>query len=230
MVDDDEIDRLMTVSYVKRSERLCLIAAFSSAEEAYNEVDFSEIDVVFLDIEMGNQLDGISFRKMLKEVPACIFITSFPEFAVDSFEVDTLDYLLKPVKSERFEEAVNRIQLFMEIREKVHLYENLVTQDSVFIKEGNKEIKIGLHEVLYLEALKDYTLLVTENKKYCILCSLGNMLKKINFAHFIRIHKSYAVRKDLVKSISSKNLMLQNNTFLPIGRSFKETLVHIIKE
>ncbi len=221
IVDDDEVDRLMAISMVKQYSQLHLVGAFENAEVALSAVDFSRIDVVFLDIDMDG-MDGISFRKIINDVPACIFITSHPEYALDSFSVETLDFLLKPLSLQRFGECITRLQTFMDVREKAHLYVNLIGSDHIFIKEGSRETKIALHDVLYLEGLKDYTLLVTAEKKHCVLRSIGNLLKELHFSHFLRIHRSFAVRKDLIKAVSAKEVLLANNINIPLGRSFKD--------
>lgn len=227
VLDDDEIDRLMIVSFVKRYEQLYLVGVFESAEEALSNVDFNQIDVVFLDIDMDG-MDGISFRRMIEEVPACIFITSHPEYALDSFTVETLDFVIKPISLQRFDESIVRLQTFLSIRQKAHLYENMIGTDHVFIREGHRETKVALHDVLYLEGLKDYTLLVTEDKKHCVLCSIGNLLKELHFNHFVRIHRSFAVRKDLIKSVSAKEVLLTNDLHIPIGRSFKDNIKSLL--
>lgn len=227
VVDDDEIDRLMAVSFVKRHEQLCLVGAFESAEEALLQADFDQIDVVFLDIDMDG-MDGISFRKVIAEVPVCVFITSHPEYAVDSFSVETLDFIVKPISSKRFDESVERLTTFLSIQQKAHLYENLLGERHVVIREGHKETKVNLYDVLYLEGLKDYTLLVTEDKKHCVLSSIGNLLKETHFSRFVRVHRSFAVRKDLVKSVSPKEVLLDNDTTIPIGRSFKDNIEELL--
>lgn len=223
IVDDDELDRLLIVSFVKRYACLCLVGDFESAEQALLKVDFNQIDVVFLDVDMDG-MDGISFRKVIAEVPACIFVTSYPEYALDSFSVETLDFIVKPVSSKRFAECIERLQTFIDVRQKAHLYENLIGEDHIFIREGHKETRVALHDVLYLEGLKDYTLLVTDNKRHCVLSSIGNLLKELHFSHFVRVHRSFAVRKDLIKSVSSREVQLYNDTCIPIGRSFRENL------
>lgn len=223
IVDDDEIDRLMTISMVKRYPHLHVVGVFQSATEALSQVDFGRVDVAFLDIDMDG-IDGISFRKMMSDVPVCIFITSYPDYAVESFTVDTLDFLVKPISVQRFDESMARLQAFMDVKEKANLYESLLGADHIFVREGNKETKVALHEVLYLEGLKDYTLLVTEQRKHCLLSSIGNLLKELHFNHFVRIHRSFAVRKDLIKSISVKEVQLANDMSIPVGRSFRDEI------
>lgn len=227
VVDDEEVDRLMVVSYVIRHPQLCLIGSFGSAGEALATVDFSQIDVVFLDIDMGG-MDGISFRSAIAEVPACIFVTSYPEYAVDSFSVETLDFIVKPISQDRFDSSVKRLQTFLEICQKANLYELHIGGSYIHIKEGHHQVKLDLQDILYLEGLKDYTLLVTEAKNYCVLSSIGNLLKELDFSSFVRIHRSFAVRKELIKSVSSVEVLLTNDMTIPIGRSFKDNILYLI--
>lgn len=112
----------------------------------------------------------------------------------------------------------------MTLREKAKLYENHIGGDFIYIKEGHQETKLNLHEIIYLEALKDYTLIITENKRHCVLTSIGNLLKEKSFSQFVRIHRSFAVKRDMIKSRGSNELKLQNNIVLPIGGSYKENL------
>lgn len=226
IIDDDEIDRLTVTSFVKRSSVFNIIGVFEDAEEAISVLQKEKIDVLFLDIDMPN-LNGIEFRKQAKDVPVCVFITSHPEFAVESFELDTLDFIVKPIKYERFCQAVTRIEDYLELRQKAHLFESNIGGDVIYIKEGTEQVKIKLHDILYLEALKDYTKIVTESKRYCVLSSLGILIKETHFTNFVRIHRSYAIQKHYVKKIQSNEVMLQNDHLVPIGRSFRENLMYL---
>lgn len=123
-------------------------------------------------------MSGLELREHLINIPACIFITSYPDFAVESFELSVFDFLIKPLKADRFEKAMHRLQDYLLVKQKAALLDFTLGADSLFIKDGHEHIKIQLHEVLYLEALKDYTSIVTIKKKYCVLSSLGNLLKE----------------------------------------------------
>ncbi|HMF69848.1 MAG TPA: LytTR family DNA-binding domain-containing protein, partial [Flavitalea sp.] len=186
----------------------------------------SQPDVLFLDIDMPG-ISGLELRKKLDVVPACIFITSHPEYALEGFEATALDFLVKPIKSERFERAMERLQHFLEIHSKAALLDYTLGDDTLFIKDGHDHIKLQLHEIIYLEALKDYTGIVTINKKYCVLSPLGNLLKEKAFKSFIRIHRSYAVQKHFINKITAKAVTV-NNLLLPIGRSYKEAVERLI--
>lgn len=223
IVDDDEIDRLTVVSLAKKHLVLSISGIFESATEALPFIANNKIDILFLDIDMP-ELSGIEFRKIALEIPACVFITAYPEHAVESFEIETLDFIIKPLKKERFDQTISRIVEFMEIKHKASLFDASIGGDSIYIKEGHEQTKVKLHEILYLEALKDYTLIVTNQKRHCVLSSIGTLLKKSHFQSFIRIHRSFAVQKQFVQKINPQEIVLNNNVTIPIGRSYKDNI------
>ncbi len=229
IVDDDEIDRLTVMSYTKKFPQLHVVGVYASAKEALSMLQRmdSKIDVLFLDIDMPGE-SGIDLRKKAAEVPVCIFITAHPEHAVESFELDTLDFIVKPLKLDRFTQTINRIDEFMEIRQKALLFESSIGGDTIYIKEGHVQTKVKLHDILYLEALKDYTLIVTSQKRHCVLLSIGNLLREDHFQSFIRIHRSYAVQKQYVKKINPHEVELNNAGLIPIGRSYKDNLKTVL--
>lgn len=223
IVDDDEIDRLTVLSFAKKFPVLDILGVFESAEDALPFIEKEKVDILFLDIDMPG-LNGIDFRKKALEIPVCIFITAHPEHAVESFEIETLDFIVKPLKLDRFAQTVSRIEEFMEIKLKASLFEASIGGDTIYIKEGHEQTKVKLHEILYLEALKDYTLVITDKKRHCVLSSIGNLLKEDHFQSFIRIHRSYAVQKQFIQKINSTEIILNNNVAIPVGRSYKENL------
>lgn len=223
IVDDDEIDRLMVLSFAKKFPVLDILGVFESAEDALPFIEKEKVDILFLDIDMPG-LSGIEFRKKTIEIPVCIFVTAHPEHAVESFEIETLDFIVKPLKIDRFAQTVSRIEEFMEIKLKASLFEASIGGDTIYIKEGHEQTKVKLHEILYLEALKDYTLIITDKKRHCVLSSIGNLLKEDHFQSFIRIHRSYAVQKQFIQKINSTEIILNNNVAIPVGRSYKENL------
>ncbi len=226
IVDDDLVDRLMTVSFLKDYPQFKVLGSYSSPIEALDDAKKLSPDVVFLDIDMPD-LNGLQLREQLMQIPACVFITSFPEYALDGFELEAFDYLVKPFTSERFGKMMNRLQEYFLIRNKSELLSHTLGADTIFIKEGTRQIKLQLHEVIYLEAMKDYTSINTESKRYMVLESISHLIKEKGFANFIRIHRSYAVQKHYIKQYNSLKVMLANNCTLPVGRNFKETLQNL---
>jgi len=225
IADDDEIDRLTTLSFVRKYPHIQVKGVFASAEEALNKVNFPLPDIAFLDVDMPG-MSGLELRKKFMNIPACIFITAYPDYAVEGFDLEALDFLVKPIQAERFQKAIHRIDVFMMLREKAGLLEHSLGADTIFIKEGHQQVKIHLHDIIYLEALKDYTQIITGAKKYCVLSSLGNILKEKEFESFIRVHKSFAVQKNYIEQIKAQELIVKNVT-IPVGRSFKEKLLSI---
>lgn len=227
IIDDDEIDRLTVVSFVKRFPMLNIVGVFADAGQALPILDKQDIDILFLDIDMP-ELSGIEFRKKAAHIPVCIFITAHPEHAVESFELDTLDFIIKPLKIDRFSQTVARIQDYLELKHKAQLFESSIGGDAIFIKEGHEQTKVKLHDILYLEALKDYTKIVTASKRHCVLSSIGLLLKESNFSSFIRVHRSYAVQKQYIQKVSAHELVLNGGIQIPVGRSYKEHLNSVL--
>ncbi len=220
IADDHEIDRLSVIAAVKRYPFMQIRGVYTSAEEALASVNATIPDIAFFDIDMPGK-SGLDLRKELAAIPVCVFITSYPDYAVDSFELAALDFIVKPLKAERFAKTVERIQTYLEIRQKASLLDGTLGADTFFIKEGHEQVKLSLHEVVYLEALKDYTLIVTAQKKYSVLSTLGNVLKEKPFEQFVRIHRSYAVQKHFIERIKAQEIVV-NNIVLPVGRNYKE--------
>lgn len=223
IIDDDEIDRLTVVSHVRKFERLHIAGVFASTAEAQLIMASQNIDILFLDIDMPEG-SGLDFRRSVQHIPVCIFITAHAEHAVESFELEALDFIVKPLRQERFCKTIDRIVEFMEVKHKVALYEAGLGSDTIFIKEGHEQVKIKLHDIVYLEALKDYTLIITNQRRHCVLSSLGTLLRETHFISFVRIHRSYAIHKTFVKKIRNAEVELIDATILPVGRSYKENL------
>jgi len=226
IVDDNELDRLTLLSYVRRYPFLQVGGIFESAGQALAFCEKTVPDILLLDIDMPG-MNGLDLRKQLDRVPACIFITAHPEYALESFETSALDFLVKPLRSDRFEKAMERAARFLEIHFKAGLLDHTLGEDTLFIKDGHDHIKLNLYDIVYLEALKDYTGIITRKKKYCVLTPLGGLLKEKPFQSFIRIHRSFAVQKHFIDKISSKEITV-NNLPLPIGRSYKESLDRLL--
>ncbi len=226
IIDDNELDRLTVVSFARRYPFLGIVGVLGSAAEALDLSQRTPPDILLLDIDMPG-INGLDLRSRLEQVPACIFITSHPEFALESFERAALDYLVKPLKADRFDKAMTRLQNFLEIHFKAGLLDYTLGEDTLFIKDGHNHIKLQLYDIIYLEALKDYTGIVTRQKKYCVLTPLSHLLKEKTFRNFIRIHRSYAVQKHFISRITPKEVQV-NDTLLPVGRSYKEEVDRLL--
>jgi two-component system LytT family response regulator len=228
IVDDKQIDRLATMSFVRKYSFLTIGGLFESAEQALEAAEKNPPDVLFLDIDMPES-SGLELRGKLDKVPACIFITAYPKYALKSFEVNALDYLVKPINAERFDLSMDRLQYYLDIHYKADLLDHSLNETSLFIKDGHESVKIQFYDIIYLEALKDYTGIITKEKKHCVLTPLGNLLKAKAFQSFIRIHRSYAVQKHYIRKVTPKSVMV-NQVLLPIGRSYKDALDSLLTQ
>lgn len=223
IIDDIEIDRLLVHSYVKKNPIFNVLGFFDSAEAAFEVLENEKIDVAFLDIDMP-KVSGLEFRKKTLNIPVCVFITSHPEYALDGFELDALDYIVKPLDYERFLVTIKRIEEYLDLKSKASLYEATIADNIITIKESYAVTKVNLKDILYLEALNNYTIIVTKEMKHRVLLNIGSMLKDINFQQFVRIHRGFAVQKHFVQKTTSQEIFLSNTTSIPVGRNYKENL------
>ncbi|MEN9919876.1 MAG: hypothetical protein RL662_2312 [Bacteroidota bacterium] len=229
IVDDDDMDRLANSFYLKNYSFLEHNASFSSSRAALNYLEHNNIDILFLDIEIP-EISGIEFLKTIKNKPlATVFITSHPEFSIEGFELQAFDYIIKPLGQDRFDICVNRLKSHLDLKMKAELFESSFKNESILLKEGYNHVSIQPYEIVYLEALKDYTKIVLLNKKsITIHGNLGTVLNDENFKNLIRIHKSYAVQQKYIQIIKSNEIVLVNDLVLPLGQSYKKNLLDTI--
>jgi len=222
IVDDNEIDRLTVLAHARQYPLLNIAGVFSSATEALPLLQNQPVDVLLLDVDMPD-LSGLELRARLLQVPVCVFITAYPDYAAESFAVDAFDYLVKPLRRERFDHTMTRIETFFDLTRKAQLFDLSLGADTIFIKDGHQQIKLNLHDIIYVEGLKDYTRIVTPTHQYTVLSSIGNLLQESTFQSFLRIHRSYAVQRHYIDRITSQQVHVQQFT-LPIGRSYRAAL------
>lgn len=221
IIDDNELDRLMVESLVRKFPLFTVVGVYSNVIEALNHLTKGDVDVLFSDIDMP-EITGLELRRQMKSIPVCVFITSYAEYAVDGFDVDALDFLVKPVNLDRFTRTANRISEYMDLRMKAS--NPVFESECIFLKEGYNQVKIVINEILYIEALKDYTKIVTNNRRYCVSVSFGSLLGENAFSSFVRVHRSFAVPKKQIHKIQSQKIELENGVSIPIGRSYKGAL------
>lgn len=222
IVDDDDIDRMAIEAQVEKFPFLHKIAACSHPVEAFELVRQCKPDVIFADIEMPD-MNGLDLIRCLSgEVPAPVFITSHPDFALDGYEMEAFDYILKPLEPDRFARCASRLYDFFELREKAGVFEKGQASDFIIVKEGYDRNKVLLQDILYLEAMKDYTRIVTISRVYFVLGTLTGMHEKLPAEKFIRIHRSFIVHRDKVRAIQGNKLQIEE-TLLPIGKLYRHT-------
>ncbi len=226
LVDDDYIDNLTLQALLEEHAEFD-ITIFSSPETALNAAQETAPDVLFLDIDMPG-ITGLQLRRQLMHIPVCIFITALPDFALDSFELMAFDYIVKPYAAHRLLKTVTRVKEYFGLVHKAALLNHTLGADAVFIKDGTNHIKLQLHEIIYLEAYSNYTGVITSVKKHMVLSPISVLLKAKPFDKFIRVHRSFAVQQHYIRTIHADEVLLAPDIVLPVGRTYKASLSHLI--
>lgn len=218
IVDDDEFSRLVIRKCVERTDSLELLGVCSSAIEAVNFIQEHDVDLIFLDIEMP-EMSGIDFIQSLTDVPLVILITSKKEYAVEAFEHDVIDYIVKPVEYPRFIKAVDKAA---NIHDSAHMNDG--DKDHIFIKKDSRLVRLKLSDILYVEALADYVNIITEEGRFVILSTMKAMEGKLPNSEFARTHRSFIIRLDKIEAIE-ENVVAMGGKSIPISRSYKDNVM-----
>lgn len=228
VVDDNDVDRLAIEDYIQQSEGLQLLGSFSNPIESLEVLKMKLVHLLFLDIDMP-VINGVDFFKTLANPPLCVFNTAFADYAVDAFNVQAIDYLLKPVKKERFDKAISRVRDTLDIKEKALHYDTEFEENSITIKEGGSINKVLVCDIIYLEALTNWTKIITADKKYITLCNLKNFLEELPESKFVRVHRSYAVAKNKITRIQRWDVIVADHK-VPLGKTYRQNVNQIFTE
>jgi len=230
IVDDEPLAIEILEAYIMKMPNMNLIAKCSNALEANEVLRTEDIDLMFLDIEMPMML-GTDFLKSLKDPPQIIFTTAYPEFAVQGFELNALDYLLKPISLDRFIKAVNKVVVRYEPSMSSKEYSKSL--DYIFVKADKKLVKINFSEIIYIEGLKDYVLIHTDQSRIITLQTMKSLEEKLPVELFIRAHRSYIVNLNRIKAIIGNTIeVLEKDQIkhLPIGKNYKDEIEVMIEK
>ncbi|HTR30091.1 MAG TPA: LytTR family transcriptional regulator DNA-binding domain-containing protein [Puia sp.] len=223
IVEDDDFDRLSVESEADKFPFLTKIAACRHPLEAAELIEQHRPDILFLDVEMPG-MSGIDLLRLLRgQSFLVVYITSHPEFAVEGFELAAFDYLVKPLTAERFARCVLRLRDFAGMREKACAFEKEQEAGAITIKQGHDKVRLQLGDIQYLEAMKDYTRVVTTDRQYLVLTTLSDLLEKVPAEKFVRIHRSYAVARDKVTAVHGNKLKLAAAE-LPVGKLYRHAV------
>ncbi|MFH1321157.1 MAG: LytTR family DNA-binding domain-containing protein [Bacteroidota bacterium] len=221
IVDDDPFSRKILKDYINKTNLLSLVTECSSAIEAVNVLREENVDLMFLDIKMP-EMTGMELIKNFDNIPLTIIITSFEKYAVEAFEYNVTDYIVKPVSYARFIKAVERAN---------QLHENQMVDVSgkdFFVKSSGMLVKINSEEILWIEALENYIVINTIKDKYTVHMTMKSLEDKLHPEEFIRVHRSFFVRKDKIESITEDVIVIGDEN-IPIGRTYKNELSKRIK-
>ena len=224
-VDDEPLALEIITDFARKVPFLSLVQTFENAAEAMRFLQDEKVDLVFLDIKMPD-INGIQFLKSLKHPPLVIFTTAYGEYALDGFDLDVVDYLLKPIPFDRFLRAATKAQEYMTVSQQKN-GDNGHVNDYIFIKTEYKIIKINLEDILFIEALKDYTKIYTPYQPVLTLRSLKSFETRLPADKFIRVHRSYLVSLNKINSVEKNTVMIANQS-IPISDGYRERFYEVI--
>jgi len=226
IADDEPLALDVLENFIKRTPDLELVGRCENAMQAIQTLKEKQVDLLFTDIEMP-EFNGIELVKSLNTKPLIIFTTAHPEYAVQGYELDIVDYLLKPIAFDRFVKSVNKASELMNFKKgESHVKDEL---DYIFIKSEQKYIKVNFSDILYIEALADYVKVHTPEKRIITLQTMKNLEDKLPSEQFVRVHRSYIIALDKINSISG-NVIYMNKDEVPIGKNFREEFFKIIQQ
>lgn len=222
IVDDEPLSQDVIVEFVEACPELVLTGVCNNALDAGKKLAEEKTDILFLDINMP-KLSGIGFVKSLKEPPMIVFVTAYPEFAVDGFEVDAVDYLLKPVSFERFRASVNRI-----LDRRLVKNEHQKAPEHIMLRANKKDYRVDFDEILFLEAQGDYVKFITTKESLMVHGTLKDFISQLPSEKFERIHKSYVISLSKVVYLEGNRLKIGDYK-LPVSLNFREQLMQKLK-
>ncbi|GLU51485.1 DNA-binding response regulator [Dyadobacter frigoris] len=222
-IDDSPLDLLAIEEYMRPYPFFLNCGYFSNALEGYGAQQYVKPDLIFLDIEMP-EINGMDLlRKVRNEVPMIVVVTSHPEFALEGFELSVLDYILKPLTESRMKDTVRRVQEYWAMKQKAEAYEVLLEEDTLVIKEGYNQVKLAQSDIIYIEAMQDYTKIVTAKKNYVTLSSITFFMERLSPERFLRVHRSYAVAVSQIQELRQTEIICQNAS-IPVGKTYRSSV------
>lgn len=223
IIDDEPLSRKGLKEYVADIPFLHLLGEYENALDAGEILAGGEVQLMFLDIQMP-KITGLDYLKTLSNPPAVIFTTAFPQYALDGFELNALDYLLKPISFDRFLKAATRAKDFYELRQKNKDQVGQGAPSYFFIKADNQLVKILLNEILFVEALQNYVAIQTVTKKYISYLTFKSVEEYLPSGTFIKVHKSYIIAAEKIDSIDGNDVKI-GAYHVPISRNLKEEVM-----
>ncbi|MBV6654151.1 MAG: response regulator transcription factor [Mameliella sp.] len=236
IVDDEPLAQDVLETYIDKIPEITLLQKCSNALEANEALKSKEVDLMFLDIQMP-QLTGVDFLKTLNNPPVVIFTTAYPNYAIEGFELNALDYLLKPISLERFIKATNKAIEQIELKRKGEAAPAAAPEKDdpgyIFVKADKKLVKIHYQDIIYIEGLKDYVIIRQENSRIITLQTMKSLEDKLPKKIFKRIHRSYIVNIERIDAVVGNMVEVMEKgqaKHLPIGKNYRDELLEIVNK
>lgn len=221
IVDDEVIAQRIIGKYLNDLSGYEIVATCLNAIEAMKVLQEKEVDLMFLDIEMP-KLKGLAFLKSLRNPPQVIITTAHREYALEGFDLEVLDYLLKPISFDRFFKAISKYERTNQHTIDTKIQANTGEDEFIYVTSERKTLKIRMNEIKYIEGLNNYVILHVQDQKHIVYSSITEIIKKLN-AHFLRIHKSFVINRKFIRSFTKEVVEIAGKE-LPIGKSYKDII------
>jgi len=223
IIDDESPARELIQAYLEVLPDFEVVNSIDNAIDGFVYLQSHPVDLLFLDIQMP-RMTGLELLKSLQKRPKVVLTTAFREFAVDGFDLDVLDYLVKPISQERFLKTISKYMYFQEITQNISSQKPIIEDAYIFFKVDKEQKKVYLNEILYIEGLKDYIKVYTLKGMYVVYERLGYMEAKLPESKFVRVHKSFIVSLNKVSRYNNEVLNI-NQHEIPLGRIYKQNFL-----
>lgn len=228
IIDDEPLAIEVIKMHLSQLSELQLVATFSNPIEAIETLKNDTIDLIFLDIEMP-LLSGIDFIKTIPNLPKVIFTTAYRNYAIESYELDVVDYLLKPISFSRFFKAINKFKALVALPvSTISTSEEIIANDHIYVNVNKKFIKIKFEDILYIESIKDYIRIHLPNKSIVTKDAISNFEEKLP-SQFLRTHRSFIVNTMKITAFTKVDVEI-GDTEIPIGASYKEDVIRFLRD
>lgn len=225
IIEDQPPAQRILKKYIEDMDSLSLKATFTDAVKAMEFLKTEPVDLIFLDIHLP-KISGIDLLKTIPQLPPVILTTAYADYALESYEFDVVDYLLKPFSFPRFVKAVSKVRTKDEAKKQVSEEGQAIPKrQEVFIKSGYEHIRISLDEIIFIKSDADYSEIFLPGKKYLSSEPLRQWLEMLDVAQFARVHKSYIVNATKITKVVGNQLYMTNEAIIPIGRAYKDDFV-----
>ena len=227
-VDDEPLALSVVDIFCKKTENLDLVAQFTNGNNALKYIEENkDVDLIFLDINMPH-ISGVELAKMISNDIMIIFTTAYQNYAVEGFELEAVDYLMKPFSFDRFTKAVNRASELLILRKNINT-ENTKKPEShhMMIKSESSLIKVDISSIIVIEGLKDYVKIITTEKRYVTKSTMKNIAQNLGGFGFVRVQKSYVVNMGRVKSFEGDTLTMECGILIPVGLQYKASFMEL---